>query len=168
MESNSDKAKTVFAPNKAGWAIIIVFLFLVVVIPSYYFYNQYQKNRLLQNSNETANIQAQKLIDKVGVLIELPTNEQPTIATVSDKTKLSGQAFFARAENGDKVLIYSNAKKAILYRPSINKIIEVSVLNIEVNKQPVVSSSSASPAFGPTASPKPVFVPTPTSAAIPQ
>ncbi|MCL6096324.1 MAG: hypothetical protein M1444_01395 [Patescibacteria group bacterium] len=152
---DSAKSKTVFAPSKAGWAIIIGFLLLLAAIPSYYFYNQYQKNQSLQNPNEAANIQAQNLIDKVGTLIELPTSEQPQIATVSDKTKLSGQPFFARAENGDKVLIFSGAKKAILYRPSINKIIEVSVLNIEANKQPPVSSSSASP--------RSVLIPTPTS-----
>lgn len=154
--------------NKGIRRLIIIFIVLVLIVsPSYYFYNQYQKNQLLQNPNETANIQAQNLVDKVRTLMELPANEQPQIATVSDKTKLSGQAFFARAENGDKVLIFSVSKKAILYRPSTNKIIEVSVLNIEVNKQPAVSSSSASPAFGPTASPEPVFVPTPTPAAIP-
>jgi len=162
---SSGKAKTVFAPTKAGWTIIIVFVLLVVAIPSYYFYNQYQKNRLSQNPNEAANIQAQNLIDKVGALIELPVNEQPQIATVSDKTKLSGQTFFARAENGDKVLIFPVAKKAILYRASTNKIIEVSILNIEMNNQSV-ASSSASSVVGPTASPKPVFVPTPT--AVPQ
>lgn len=51
-------------------------------------------------------------------------DETPTIATVSDITKLQGQPFFAKAQNGDKVYVYSNAKKAILYRPSENKIIE--------------------------------------------
>ncbi|MCL5435137.1 MAG: hypothetical protein M1405_01990 [Patescibacteria group bacterium] len=158
---DSEKSKTVFAPSKLGWTIIIVVILAIAAVPSYYFYNQYQKNQSLQNPNEAANIQAQKLIDKVGALIELPQNEQPQIATVSDKTKLSGQAFFARAENGDKVLIFSATKKAILYRPSTNKIIEVSVLNIEVNKPPPVSSSSASPALSPTVTAKPVFIPSP-------
>jgi hypothetical protein len=70
------------------------------------------------------------LIAKVGQLILLPTNENPTIATVADLSKLQGQPFFAQAQVGDKVLIYTNAKKAILYRPSTNKIIEIAPINL--------------------------------------
>jgi hypothetical protein len=51
--------------------------------------------------------------------------EQPTVATVSDITKLKDQAFFNNAKNGDKVLIFKNTKKAIIYRPSTNQIIEI-------------------------------------------
>jgi len=49
---------------------------------------------------------------------------------VSDISKLQGQAFFASAKNGDKVLIYSKAKQAILYDPLANKIVKVSSLNL--------------------------------------
>lgn len=66
---------------------------------------------------------------KVGRLIELPSDEQPTIVTVSDKDKLAGQLFFLNAQDGDKVLIFPKAGKAILYRPSEDKIIEVGVVN---------------------------------------
>lgn len=75
----------------------------------------------------------QELIDTiadVSKLMVLPTNETPTLATVSDPEKLKDQAFFAQAEVGDKVLIYTQARKAILYSPSKNMIIEVSPLNI--------------------------------------
>lgn len=71
----------------------------------------------------------QNVVGKIGNLIELPAGEDPTIATVTDKTKLSDQAFFAPAENGDVVLIYADAKKAYLYRPSTNKILDVAPVN---------------------------------------
>jgi len=74
--------------------------------------------------------EADELLAQIGKLFDLPTGETPTIATVSDKTKLEKQSFFAKAENGDKVLIYSVAKKAILYRPSAHKIMEVAPLAI--------------------------------------
>lgn len=47
-----------------------------------------------------------------------------------DPEKLRDQPFFANAQRGDKVLIYANAKKAILYNPPSNKIIEVAPVNI--------------------------------------
>ncbi len=109
--------------------VIIAFLFLAAV-PSYYFYTKYQKSQmLLKNPTEAAKAEVKALTARVGALIELP-NEEPTVATISDKEKLKDQPFFAKSENGDKVLIYTQARKAILYRPSINKIIEVSSVNL--------------------------------------
>src|SRR5471032_1664638 len=53
-------------------------------------------------------------------LMVLP-DEQPTIATVTDPEKLKNQSFFASAKSGDKVLIFSQAKKAVLYDPVADK-----------------------------------------------
>ena len=83
----------------------------------------------------------QQLLAAVGQLIVLPTDEQPTIATVQDLSKLQGQPFFANAEIGDKVLIYSTAKKAILYRPSTNQIIELAPLNTDSGSSTASSTS---------------------------
>lgn len=94
---------------------------LLLIIAGYFFY-QYQKSVNLaktSNSNETA----QDLITKLGKTIDLPTNEQPTFATVDNKYSLNRQAFFAKTENGDIVIIYSKNHTAILYRPSSNKVI---------------------------------------------
>ena len=92
------------------------------------FYHQYAA--LYQTLPQAAQDEAKKLVADVGRLIVLPTNEQPTIATVADPDKLRDQPFFANAKKGDKVLIYTNAKKAILYDPVENKIVEVAPLNI--------------------------------------
>lgn len=69
------------------------------------------------------------LVALVGKLIELPTDEEPVIATVSDPQQLKNQAFFAKAQKGDKVLIYNKSRKAILYNPTTNRIIDVAPLN---------------------------------------
>lgn len=67
-------------------------------------------------------------VEEVGKLVDLPEGETPTIATVSNLEPLKDQAFFKDAEIGDKVLIYGTSKKAILYRPSANKVIAVAPL----------------------------------------
>ena len=54
----------------------------------------------------------------------------PTIVTVENKDKLKGEPFFANAENGDIALMFVKAMRAILYRPSENKIIEVGIYNV--------------------------------------
>lgn len=63
-------------------------------------------------------------------------DEKPVIATVKDKNVLkSQQAFFANAENGDKLVIFQTARKAILFRPSTAKIIESGPLLVSPNQQ---------------------------------
>lgn len=63
-------------------------------------------------------------------------DEKPVIATVKDKNALKGQqAFFANAENGDKLVIFQTARKAILFRPSTEKIIESGPLLVSPNEQ---------------------------------
>lgn len=65
------------------------------------------------------------LVTDVGHHMLLPTDETPTLATVSDMHALEGQEFFRNAQEGDKVLMYMRSQRAIIYRPSIDKIIEV-------------------------------------------
>lgn len=84
-------------------------------------------------SNQAVDDETTQLIARVASLVSLPEGETPTIATVTDVEKLKSQAFFAKAENGDKVLIFSKARKAYLYRPTTNKIVEIGPINIGSN-----------------------------------
>lgn len=95
--------------------------------------NLKKENARLANPQEAAKEETERLKQDVGALIELPANESPTVATVVDASKLKEQAFFANAQNGDRVLMFPQAKKAILYRPSTKKIIEVAPINIGNN-----------------------------------
>ncbi len=110
----------------------LLMLILVVAIGlAIYFFTQYRNSQnKLKHPDVVAKAETQSLVSKVNRLTVLPTGEQPTVATVSDVSKLSGQTFFANAKNGDKVLIYSQAKKAILYRPGEDKIINIAPLNV--------------------------------------
>lgn len=85
--------------------------------------------------------EAADLKREVGVYIQLPDNELPTIATVVDINKVKDQAFFVKSENGDKVLIFVKSGKAILYRPSTKKIIEIAPINLNQEQTSTNSSS---------------------------
>lgn len=117
------------------WRALIWFLFIVIlgaaIAGGYYYYAKYQK--VLRNPDIVTQQEVSWLQGKVGKLMQLP-NETPSTATVLDKDKLKDQAFFANAENGDKILIYATAKKAILYRPSTNQIIEVMPIALDAEK----------------------------------
>ncbi len=105
---------------------VVYFLLILTSILAVYFYIQYTrlKSGLSKDASAVRN-ETKQLINKISQHLKLPENEFPTLATVTDKKKLPKQKFFNDAENGDKILIYPRAQKAILYRPSINKVIEV-------------------------------------------
>jgi hypothetical protein len=77
----------------------------------------------------------------------LPENESPMVATVTEKEKVNDQPFFTRAEDGDVLLAYTKSMKAILYRPSEHKIIEVApiVLNGEQGSMQQAAGPEVSP-----------------------
>ncbi len=115
------------------WGIVVLLFVILIGISAYYIskYNDSQKQvKKLSNPTAVQQAQNQQLINKIGTLAVLPKGETPTIATVTDITKLSDQPFFTNAQNGDKVLIYTQAKKAYLYRPSTNKIINIAPVNL--------------------------------------
>lgn len=78
--------------------------------------------------------------------IHIAKDEKPTIATVADNTKLVGQPFFERAENGDKVLIFKTSNTVVLYRPSIKKVVAVSSIpQGEQTTAPTTTQEGAKP-----------------------
>ena len=108
--------------QRTSWfpRFVLVLVIVVIMAGGVYGYRMYGAH------NETKNYDtAQQLIDEIGKHIILPADEKPTIATVLDPKVLEGQPFFAKALKGDRVLVYPNAKRAYLYRPSEQKLVEV-------------------------------------------
>lgn len=121
-------------PKKKRGIFSKLLIFLVIVGlagAAVYYYKQYKKVK--NNPQVIAQEETQFVVSEVGKLMELPAGETPSIVTVKDKDKLKDQSFFQNAENGDKVLIYANDRQAILFRPSIKKIIKVAPLVIQDN-----------------------------------
>lgn len=108
---------------KKYFALILILLVIALALTSVYFYRK--------SSGASQEAEVKSLVQKVGKIALLPTDEMPTIATVSDPEKLKNQAFFIDAKVGYKVLVYANAKKAILYDPESNKIVNIAPVNAE-------------------------------------
>ncbi len=115
------------APSKK---VLITLGVLVVIFAAAlaYMYSEYAT--LTQDPNAVNERKIAAVVEKVEKIIDLPQDELPTLATVSDTSTLEDQPFFANAEVGDQVLLYTNARKAYLYSPSKNIIVEVASLNI--------------------------------------
>lgn len=90
-----------------------------------------QVEELKKNPQQAAQDEVKTLVESVGRIVVLPEGENPTVASITDREKLKDVPFFTKAENGDKVLIYVNARKAFLYRPSTSKLIEVATINLQ-------------------------------------
>lgn len=143
VESPKTPVKISFYKHSVFLPSILAAALVITLSVGVYYYIQYQNAKNVLGSSSKAANDAAELVKKVGKLIELPSGENPTIATVSDIKKLKGQAFFAHAKNGDKVLIYQKSKKAILYNPATNKIVEVQVINISSAEQNTASPSAS-------------------------
>lgn len=109
--------------------LLVIILFLLIFIGWKYFYPDKGKVDML----DVAERERVEVLAKVGAHIVLPKDEVPTLATVSDPEQLKKYPFFSNAEKGDKVLIYSLAKKAILYRPVGDKIVEIAPIITKTN-----------------------------------
>lgn len=132
---------------KAVASALMVICILIVCLVAVYFYVQYKKAVAAKGDRQgiagQATDESEVVRAAIGKFMELPSDENPVLATVTDVEKVKNQKFFANAKNGDKVLIYAQNKKAILYRPSANKIIEISTVSNSTSGE--TGSSNAVP-----------------------
>lgn len=109
---------------------------LIGIILCIYFFFQYQHAKsLLKNPTAAVQEEGKQIVDIIRTVVDVPTDELPTIATVTDVGKLVEQPFFATARDGDKVLVFGKAHKVILYRPSTKKVINISNLPSQASAQ---------------------------------
>ena len=100
-------------------------LLILAVGAAVFFYIQYQNATENKAAKEVATI-----TKELAKIMILPKNETPTIATIADKEKLKDQPFFKNAQNGDKVVVFTNSQKAIIYRPSTKQIVDVGPIQL--------------------------------------
>ncbi len=142
--------------KKVILGIVIGILVIAVGVLGFLYFNARKEVNSLKNEVSSANQKIEDIktnpdlvakeevkgyIDAVNKLYALPENEEPSVATVNDKSKLKDQPFFAKAENGDITLIYTQSKLAILFRPSSGQLVNVSSVTVE-DEKPAANSST--------------------------
>lgn len=127
-------------------SILIAVTLLSVIVSAYYYTKYKEVSNLIQNPSVAGERERDKIVQQVSTLIDLPADEVPTLATVSEVEKLREQPFFKNARNGDKVLVYATNRKAIMYRPEAHKIIEIAP--IAINDQTTVNDNDTAQVAG--------------------
>ncbi len=115
---------------------------MALVLFSVFMFIQYHdaKNKIATSAPAAANKQVEDVVTKVGKLIILPKDEKPdSVQTVSDIAKLKGLDFFTNAQKGDKLIVYTKSKKAILYRPSTNQLVNVAPVTVTPSGSTTIS-----------------------------
>lgn len=118
--------------KKTLWAAAGGLTVLVFAITAAFFFKQYQEVK--NNPDVAAKATSQRIVERVGGLFFLPS-EEPTVAQIEDKSKLETQSFFDGAENGDYLLVFADAKLALIYREKDDKLVNVGPVNTEQSQQ---------------------------------
>ena len=130
---------------------LIIAICLTLTASTYYYYqmyhNQLKAAALLPKVLSATEIRnPQSVLDAVSRIVYISPNEPVKTATVADKYQLPQDPFFAQAEDGDKIIILTDKQKAILYRPSINKVIDISSVELDApTSAPTAEPTVATP-----------------------
>lgn len=96
---------------------------------------------------ERKDLQNEKLLAEIGEIFDLPEGEDPTIVYVNDAEKAVEEnpglaEVFDDLQQGDYLLVYRKARTAIHYRPSEQKVIKSTTVNLPIAVE-VFGSESA-------------------------
>lgn len=110
----------------------------------------------LKNSTQASGQQvAEEVLNKIRNHIELPTDPQPTVATITDVERLrESNEFYQKAKNGDHLII--TEKRAVLYDPERDVIIDVVPVQISPAETPVEGQDEGAVDGSPAPSGSPV------------
>ncbi|MBU0546315.1 LytR C-terminal domain-containing protein [Patescibacteria group bacterium] len=131
---NSGKSLIIFA---------LLILFLIAVAGFAWSYNGYVQTRkelaLLSDPNakeEVSKKETEQLVESLKKLVVLPEDETPTVATITDAAAMAKeQPFYKDAHNGDKLLVYMQARKAYIYDPNRNILVNIGPIYIDDQAQ---------------------------------
>ncbi len=139
--SNHNKKSKKSVKSKLLWLLILLIL-LALAGGVAFLYTKYAETRkeveklsTVQGQQELSKTQTQELLGEMRQIIIMPTNEDPVVATITDINQLKDKDFYKDAKNGDRVVVFANAKKAYIYSPERKLIVNVGAFQIEEKPQ---------------------------------
>jgi hypothetical protein len=117
------------------WLIIAAILFvissLVLGVVAYFLLTSRPAVVIQTSANDTASI-----LVNLGKQITLPTDEKAVVTPITDVNALKNQTFFVNAKSGDVLVLYVKNHVAVLYDPTVNKIVNMSKITAVVIPPP--------------------------------
>ena len=109
-------------------AVIVCLIIIALIIGLMRLFNGYW----IWSSDVTREaVLVEQTVEAVQALMIVPAEEEPMVATIVDAVALQQeQPFYQDAQNGDQLLIYGSALKAILYSPARNIIVNVGPIQL--------------------------------------
>jgi hypothetical protein len=137
--------------------ILILVVVAVVMGGGWYFFTKGQQDFVIKPGEKLTESQVEQLIARVGRFLVLPSDEQPSVAAISDAQELAQrQSFYKDAQDGNILIVYSN--KAIIYDAVADQLVNVGpIVRTDTELAPTASDSSA-PTPTPEATPVPVAI----------
>lgn len=116
------------------WIIVVI---VIVIAAGYYIWKVYNPQNLTQTEVDKASQeQILSILSRVKRHLILPENELPQVAEIKDAAQASKeQPFLNGSQNGDFLIVYANAGKAIVYSPTRDLIINVGPVQVNGSAQ---------------------------------
>lgn len=110
----------------------VIVVVLLIVGAWLVFTDKIQLDSAPKTDVEATEAEIDSLLEKISVHMILPSAEKPVLATIIDADKLSLEdPFYAGAEDGDKLLIWSAERRAIIYSPSRDIVVNMGPIIFE-------------------------------------
>ena len=122
--------------------ILSVLIIIIIALLAFAIYNKFNTTAPAAGEGQLSEKEIKSLVTKVSKLINVP-DETPVIATIIKADQLiAEQKFYAGSKDGDYLMVFPTAQKAIIYRESENKLINVGPIVVD----PAAQQASSTPA----------------------
>ncbi len=122
--------------------ILQILIILIILILGYALFDKFYLSK--KDNSQLTDKQIASLVKKVSKLISVP-DEKPVVATILKADELiAEQKFYLGSQNGDYLIVFPTAQKALIYREKEDKLINVGPIIVDQNQNKQTQPAPAS------------------------